>query len=318
MTTLRKIFTTALAVTALSVVASATTITIGYTSSTFGPTTTDITNQTLSLPGFDPGSANSTTSDISGNGYTTGISMSSLNTGLTGMTYTLTGYNISVMETLSGSFTITNNSTTSDATGSAYIDTYTAVSLTGALSPGLSNNVDPANDLYNCSVTEVGANHGSCTFGNNGEQATSLGGGPDPNAPAASGLDIAENGGTYNSGAINVNSRWVDLACEITNSEFCHNTAENTADNTLLSSNYGLVSGSPTLTADFSTATQSDTSLTGGDNTTTYATSVSEIIEVTYQIDEEEAPTTPEPTTMALVGGALLGLGLMRKRLKKS
>jgi hypothetical protein len=312
MTTLRRFLITAIAVGAVSAVASASTITIGY-STTISTTSTDITNLTALLPAFNPGDSNSTTSNISGNGYTTGISMASLNTA--GTSYILTGFNISIDETLTGSYTITNTSTTSDAVGNAHIDTYTAVALGSTLSPALSGSTDSTNDLYNCSATVVGAHSGSCSGANQGEQIASVGGGPDPNAPSSGSFDLAQNGGTYSSGPINVTSKWVDYGCEIATNAFCNETNVNNAANNELTSNLGLVEGPPDLTFYVSTATQTDTSVTGGNLTTAYNTSVGEQVEVTYTFTET---STPEPTTMALMGGALLGLGLMRKRLKKS
>jgi hypothetical protein len=64
------------------------------------------------------------------------------------------------------------------------------------------------------------------------------------------------------------------------------------------------------------TATNEDNNFTGGNvvfNQTTY-------VDANASIVYSYAPTstTPEPTTMALLGGALLGVGLIGKRLRKS
>jgi hypothetical protein len=309
MTTLRRILITAVATAAISSIASADLI-IGYTTST-GNQPTDLVNFTApTLPSYDPGDSNTMLSNISGNGYTLGITMATLlNTPLT--TYTLVGYNISVKETLTGSYTITNSATVT-ANGSAHIDTYAAVALNGALAPPLTNTADPANDLYNCSKTGVGLPDPPCS---QGEQITSTGGGPDPNSPNSSTFNIAP-GGTFTSNPINVTSQWVDLGCEIETSSFCNESAINAAINNELLSGLLSVEGPGGLALDISTATQTTTSVSGGNLQTTYNTLVNEQVEVTYDI----AVTTgaPEPGTMALLGGALLGLGLIGKRFKKN
>ena len=66
-------------------------------------------------------------------------------------------------------------------------------------------------------------------------------------------------------------------------------------------------------------AFQSSLSGTGILNLTIQATTQYNVeAEVTYEYTIPQAPGTPEPTTMALMGGALLGLGLLGKRFKKS
>lgn len=237
--------------------------------------------------------------------------MASLNA--PGTTYTLVGYNIIVKETLAGQYTITNTSTNSAATGFAYIDSYTAVALGSTLAPPLTNTMDPSNDLYNCGTTGVGLPNPPCS---QGEQTTSIGGGPDPNAPSQTNLNIAANGGTFTSPMFNVNSMWVDYGCEVTNKVFCNEALTNMAKNNDLTAGLGLVSVADPLTFYFSTATETVSGLTGGNNQTTYATMVTEQVSVTY--DYTATSTAPEPTTMALMGGALLGLGLLGKRFKKS
>jgi hypothetical protein len=66
-----------------------------------------------------------------------------------------------------------------------------------------------------------------------------------------------------------------------------------------------------------STFTQTDLSNTGGNTSSSQVTDASLTGTVTYTFTD--APNgVPEPTTMALMGGALIGLGLLRKRLKKN
>jgi hypothetical protein len=318
MTTLRRVLTTGLALLAGSVAASASTLTIGY-STTISATPTDITDVLAAvLPSWNPGGSDATLSNVVGTGYTTGISMSSL----TGGIYTLTGFNITVKETLSGSYTVTNDiSASSNAQGTAYIDTYTAVALGGPLAPALSSTVDPSNDLFTCNVTLVGKTATGCPGTNPGEQNTSLGGGPDPASASTANFNLAP-GASFNSGAINVNSKWVDYGCEVLGNSFCNESnIANAIGNELSSSvngSLGLadVTGSSGLTFDFSTLTSTDTQVTGGNLSSQYNTQVSEQIAVTYTYTQTADPT-PEPATMGLMGGALVGLGLMRKRFAK-
>jgi len=294
-------------------------VVIGF-QTVIGPLATDITNQSATLPSWQPGSSNSVLSNVTGAGFTTGISMASLND--PSLKYILLGYDILVKETLTGNYTIVNNSTSSGSTGSAYIDTYTAVSIGSVLSPPLTNTIDPANDLFRSSVTGLGT-CGGCA---QGEQPLSIGGGPDPNAPALTNLNLTKApgpGNTFNSGAINVNSNWVDYGCEINNNTggspaFCHHNLTSglfQAEGELTTS-FGLVSGPPSsLTFFFSSATQTDSALTGGNISTQYNTSVQEQVALIF--DYVAISSAPEPATLALLGGALLGLGLIGRRLRK-
>jgi len=319
MITLRRILLGGALAAMLAGIASANTF-IGYMT-TISPTATDITNSTAILPAWLPGSANSTPSNVATAGFTTGVSMASLNTA--GSVYNLVGYDILIKETLTGNYTIVNSSTSSGSTGNAYIDTYAAIALGSALSPPLSNTTDPTNDLFNSTATGVGT-CGGCA---SGEQPLSPGGGPDPKAPSATGLNLAPApgpGNTFNSGPINVNSNWVDYGCEINNEAaaspaFCHHNLPNSAAfqfSDELSTSLGLVEGPPDLTFYVSTATQTDSQLTGGNISTQYNTSVQEDIAVLYEYSITSG--VPEPATMVLMGGALLGLGLIGRRLRKS
>jgi len=64
------------------------------------------------------------------------------------------------------------------------------------------------------------------------------------------------------------------------------------------------------------TASGEQNTFTGGNVTVTQTTFVNAGAVVTYYYASNV--TTPEPTTMALLGGALLGIGLIGKRLRKS
>jgi hypothetical protein len=296
---------------------------IGYTITT-SPANTDILNNTQILTAWDPGGSSSTdsiVSNVSGAGYTVGTTMASLNAA-SGFTYTLVGYNITDQSFLTGNYTITNTGGTA-ATGSAFIDSTTAVTLAGPLAPPLNNTTDPANDLFREGKTGVG------TGGAQGEQVTSISGGPDPNAPNQTGLNIAAGGGTFTAPAINVNSGFVDLGCELSNlpanggtaAHFCSDGNITNAKFDLITAStvgfgLGLVTSTSPLTFDYSTATQTDTALTGGNTQTTYNTQVAEQFTVVYDYTETAIPTgTPEPTTMVLFSGALLAIGLYRKKI---
>jgi hypothetical protein len=312
---LRNLAIITVAISAFGGVANADLI-IGFQTST-GAVATDITNFAASLPGYDPGDSSMTLSNVSGAGYTTGVSMASLNA-MSGFTYTLIGYNISVDETLTGNYTLTNTSSNSTATGNAHVDTYTAVSLGSMLAPPLSNTSDPTNDLYNCAATGVGAVNMAtgCSGNDPGEQPSSTGGGPDPNTPQTANFTLAPNGGSFNSGAIMATSKWVDFGCEIMGDGFSQdNTAASFGAGCDLSPAAAIFN--PNLAFFFSTATQTTQSVTGGNLSSTYNTSVNEQIEITYDIAETPTSSTPEPMTMGVLGAGLLGLGLMRRRLKK-
>jgi hypothetical protein len=71
-----------------------------------------------------------------------------------------------------------------------------------------------------------------------------------------------------------------------------------------------------TFDLDYSTATGTEFFTGGGNVMQAQTTTTSGTFEVIY--DYTTPSSTPEPATMALMGGALIGLGLIGKRLRKS
>jgi hypothetical protein len=339
MTTLRRILITAVATAAISSIASADLI-IGY-STTLGPTSTDILNGSpsgtpINLPAFDPGGT--TTLDLTmlsnvshaGSNYTPGITMASLDAPLT--SYTLVGYDITVSETLGGSYSVTNTSTNQTATGSLFVDTYTSVALGGINAPPLSAISDPANDLFNYSKTAIGINPPSGPVGAPGELSSSIGGGPDPSGANTGSFSLAPGASTGTVSGTG-SSPVVDYGAELTAnpngdcaSEFGYNWSADCTD----SHNYNAynngyfipvgtgvnVSSPSDLALYLSTITDIDYNGSGGNLQLNSALNVTETVTVSYDIVINSA--APEPTTMALMGGALIGLGLIGKRLKKN
>jgi hypothetical protein len=302
MTLFRRILTgAALAVTAAGL-ASADNI-ISYTVTT-SSNPTDITNLQVLLTSWCPG-CTATAQDGVGSmaepgSYVgapsvtaTGVTMASLNA--PGTIYTLQGFDIRVVSAITGTYTVSNSVDASTASGTAHVDSYTAVALGSTLSPGLTNLVDPTNDIFNDGAVP--------------------GLGPDPASTAIS-VNLAP--GTNTSGSFTNVKQAADFGCVVTLSftAACQSYDKVTNPQLTFQSVPVNVASTDPLTFYLSTATEVDSALSGGNTSTQNSTSVVEQITVTY--DYTTSSTAPEPTTMALMGGALLGLGLLGKRFKKS
>jgi hypothetical protein len=291
-------------------VASADTI-ISYTA-TIPSQSVELTNSSVLLPAWDPGGSStqdttkasdgSSPSTIGGADTAFGVLMSSLNT--LGVTYNLVSYDILVTTTINGSFTATNNAnSTTSSSGSAQLNTYTAVALGSSNSPALTNTADPLNDLFYSSSPAGLSAPGE---GANALSPTQVDTGSNVIAPGATktttfnGTGNAKN--TADLGQYYVNGSG-DTAgyTPIT-------TANQTVDPTL-----ALVTTTDPLDFFFSTATTVTTALSGNPATASF-TKVAETVTVVY--DFTTSSSTPEPTTMVLMGGALVGIGLLRKRVR--
>jgi hypothetical protein len=264
-------------------------------------TATDLTNYLVQLTAWDPGSnataqdgiASDSTSYVSGQaGFVSGVTMASLDAANT--FYNLQSYDILVKSTISGSFTVTNpSSNTATALGSAHLDSYTSVALGSHNSPALTSAADPSNDLFYVGGTPANA------------------GGADPTTPITnySGSTLAP--GNSHTTTFSNRSNSVDLG------DFYENGGGSLY--TPITSNLSNVTSSDPLDFYISTLTGVDTNITAGNVTTTNSTTVAESMTVVYDFTSTySAPPTPEPATMAMMGGALIGLGLLGKRLRKS
>ena len=311
MTNFRRVLTGAAGVVLVAGMASADTI-IGYTS-TIGPSSTDLTNAQVLLPAWDPGG--STTLDTTmasnvsgGGGYTAGITMASLDP--TVNNYTLVGFNITVKETLGGTYSVTNSlSAGANANGNVNIDTYAAVGLGAALGP-VSSVVDPSGDIFNQSFTGTGRPPNT---NSQGEQIHSTGGGPDPNDPGATIVGLTP-GSTSGPISASGTSKFVDYAGEILTQSFVNDPLVTQGSSLLLASNLAMVTSLSDLDFFISTVTDLDANLSGGNLSLNQSTNVTEQVTVTYDYTSTSVTTTPEPATMAMFSGALLFIGLFRKK----
>jgi hypothetical protein len=270
MSTLRRILTGA-ALAALAVgMASADTVSF---TNTIGPTATDLTDATLTLPSWDPGVTPGTLAP--------------------GYTYTLNSFDIVVTSNLSGNFTLENlPDASSDTTGTAQAQSYTAVAIGSPLAPPLSVTQDPANDIFNIGPGNLGPTNISSSY-NVGDLAP---------------------GDTFTSPTFDLTSS-ADLGCELATNSACGAFFANLFP---VTTSLGQVEAPPDpLTLYISTVTADALITVGGNNQTTFNTDATETATIYYNFTATPLSSTPEPATMLLFGSALVGLGCIRKRIRK-
>jgi hypothetical protein len=289
MSIIRRLLTAAVAISAVAGIASADEI-ISYTTTPPVTTATDFSNLKINLPAWDPGGTVATydylSSDGSGpysglTGFLGGVSMNSL----AGDNAVLVSYDIYVNSNLVGTFQ--GSAGAAGAQGNFHIDNYTAVSLSTMGS--LAGQIDPANDLFNV------------------DGSTIDGGGPDPKT-ASGAVNLSAN---QLSSVYNVNQTQAsDYGCFLAAPD-----SRCTTKGPFVSGGLASVKTPDPLNIYLSSITSTDQSLTGGNFANTYNMSDTETVTVAY--DFTTSSGTPEPTTMVLFGSALVGLGLLRKRVRQ-
>jgi hypothetical protein len=294
MTRLRRLLIIGVAAVALSGIASADEI-ISYTGSV-STRLTELNNTNVALTAWDPGATggvfsvgSDSSSYVSGQGgFVSGVTMASLNT--PGIVYTLQSYDVLIQSTVSGSFSVTATGSTS-ANGSVHLDSYTAASL-GSTMSALTSASDPANDFFNTASPPPD-------------------GGPDPATTNIAITNLAP--GSVQGPNTFTKTKGADYG------NFIANGGPPTGSSyTPQTAGTGLtVSGASPLNFYFSTLTGVDINLTTGNISNTQTTSISELVTVVYDFTTSASSTTPEPTTMLLFGSAMVGLGLLRKRVRR-
>jgi hypothetical protein len=293
MKTLRRILSVAALAVGVTGLARADTV-ISYT--VIVPATpTELTNFLAQITAWHPGASGSfdtvasdSSSYVSGQtGFASGVTMASLNAANT--TYTLKSYDILISSAISGTFSAT--ALTDNASGSVHVSSYTAASL-GSTMSALTSASDPANDLFTSGSTPPG-------------------GGPNPTTTNSAFGPLSNGTSTANISFSKSNS--TDLGDYLVNGG-----PPSGHSYTPISSDLSVVTTADPLNIYLSTLTSAVISINTGNASAVQHTTVGETITVVYDYTSAVGPSAPEPATFALMGGSLIGLGLLGKRLKKS